>query len=59
MSGAGMEYERFNKGNRLVRGIFLRRRCGHFDHADILGATNIVFAAQVAAREVSVAASAA
>jgi IS605 OrfB family transposase len=30
-----------DKGNRLVRGIFLCRECGHFDHADVVGAINI------------------
>lgn len=42
-----------DRGNRLVRGIFLCRNCGHFDHADVVGAKNIATAAPVAAREVA------
>ena len=45
-----------DKGNRPFRGIFLCRECGHFDHADVVGAKNIISAAQVAVQEVSVAA---
>jgi len=41
------------KGNRTARGLFLCRACGHFDHADIVGATNIACAAKVAWREVA------
>jgi putative transposase len=48
-----------DRGNRLVRGIFLCRECGHFDHADVVDAKNIATAARVAVREVSVAAVAA
>jgi len=58
-SRACPECGHIDKGNRLVRGIFLCRQCGHFDHADVVGATNIASAAQVAVREVSVAAPAA
>ncbi len=42
-----------DKGNRLTRGLFLCCSCGHFDHADIVGATNIATAAKVAWREVA------
>jgi putative transposase len=42
-----------DRGNRLVRGIFLCRNCGYFDHADVVGAKNIASAARVAAREVA------
>ena len=42
-----------DEGNRTARGLFLRRACGHFDHADIVGATNIACAAKVAWREVA------
>jgi predicted transposase len=42
-----------DKGNRLVRGIFLCRESGHFDHADVVGAKNIATAAKVAWREVA------
>ena len=38
---------------RTARGLFLRRSCGHFDHADMVGATNIAAAAKVARREVA------
>jgi len=30
-----------DKGNRTARGLFLCRLCGYFDHADVVGATNI------------------
>jgi transposase len=36
-----------DKGNRLVRGVFLCLQCDHFDHADIVGAINIACAAKV------------
>ncbi len=42
-----------DKGNRLVRGIFLCRQCGYFGHADVAGAINISSAAKVAWREVA------
>jgi len=42
-----------DEGNRTARGLFLCRSCGHFDHADIVGATNIATAAKVAWREVA------
>jgi transposase len=42
-----------DKGNRTARGLFLCRLCGHFDHADVVGATNIAAAAKVAWREVA------
>jgi putative transposase len=42
-----------DRGNRLVRGIFLCRECGHFDRADVVGAKNIASAAKVAWREVA------
>src|SRR5262245_40744190 len=41
------------EGNRPTRGLFLCRLCGYFDHADIVGATNIACAAKVAWREVA------
>src|SRR5262245_59910584 len=41
-----------DEGNRTARGLFLCRACGHFDHADIVGATNIATDAKVAWREV-------
>jgi IS605 OrfB family transposase len=54
-SRACPECGHIDKGNRPARGIFLCRECGHFGHADVVGATNISSAAQVAVREVSVA----
>ena len=42
-----------DEGNRTARGLFLCRSCGHFEHADIVGATNIATAAKVAWREVA------
>jgi len=42
-----------DEGNRTARDLFLCRSCGHFDHADIVGATNIACAAKVAWREVA------
>jgi len=42
-----------DKGNRPVRALFMRLSCGHFDHADVVGATNIACAAKVAWREVA------
>jgi len=41
------------EGNRPTRGVFLCRSCGYFDHADVVGATNIACAAKVARREVA------
>lgn len=48
------ECKHISKGNRLIRGVFLCRSCGHFDHADTVGAKNIACAASVIMREVSV-----
>ena len=42
-----------DKGNRTARGLFLCRLCGYFDHADVVGATNIASSAKVAWREVA------
>ena len=42
-----------DKGNRPVRALFLCRSYGHFDYADVVGATNIACAAKVAWREVA------
>ena len=53
MSRTCPRYGRIDKGDRSARGLFLRRLCGHFDHADIVGATNIACAAKVAWREVA------
>jgi IS605 OrfB family transposase len=41
------------EGNRPTRGVFLCRSCGYFDHADVVGATNIAYAAKVAWWEVA------
>jgi len=42
------------KSNRATRGTFLCRECGHFDHADLVGAKNIASVAAVMQREVPV-----
>jgi len=41
------------EGNPPTRGMFLCRSCGHFDHMDVVGATNIACAAKVAWWEVA------
>jgi len=47
------KYGHIEESNRFTRGLFLRWSCGHFDHADVVGATNIACAAKVAWREVA------